>query len=159
MKLVVEATETVGVAHARVLALPLPLERLGELPGGCAKEVPAYPAIDVFSKSWEVLMLPQNTEPVRGDSLPVLPLLLFQGPPGEEPTVVNTGKVFRAMYAVCSNMGGVRGCTAEYFKQLTSASTVDVSAVPADWAWPQITLPDDVSDAMGESYDRPDTET
>ena len=28
MKLLVEAMETVGVAHARVLALPLPLERL-----------------------------------------------------------------------------------------------------------------------------------
>ena len=68
-------------------------------------------------------MLPQNTEPI--------PVLLFQGLPSEEPTVVNTGKVYRAMYAVWYNMGGVRSCTAEYFKQLTSASTMDVSAVPA----------------------------
>ena len=153
LKLVVEATEAVGVAHARVVALPLPMERLGDLPGGCAKDISAYPVIDVFSKSWEVSMLPQNTEPIRGDSLPVLPLLLFQGPPGEDPSTVNTGKIYRAMYAVWSNMAGVRGCTAEYFNQLTSASTVDVSAVPAEWAWPQISLPDDNDDTLGESYD------
>ena len=47
-----------GLAHARVVALPLPMERLGELPGRCSKEISAYPVIDVFSKSWEVSMLP-----------------------------------------------------------------------------------------------------
>ena len=37
LKLVVEATEDVGVAHVRVVAFPLLMERLGELPGGCCE--------------------------------------------------------------------------------------------------------------------------
>ena len=73
LKLVVEATEEVGVSTARVVALPLPVERLGELPGGCAKDVHSYPVIDLFSRSFELQMLPQNYDPCRGDSLPVLP--------------------------------------------------------------------------------------
>ena len=37
-------------------------------------------------------------------SAPPLP-----GAPGEEPSTVNTGKIYRAMYAVWSNIAGVRG--------------------------------------------------
>ena len=136
MKLVVQVTEDPGLALGRVVALPLPVERLGELPGGNAKTEPGYPAIDLFSRSSDLLMLPQNHETIREDSLPVLPLLLYQGAPGTEPTTLDTGKVFRAMYAVWSNVTGVRGCTSTRFGELTSATPMVISPVPPSWAWP-----------------------
>ena len=130
LKLVVKATEAVGVAHARVVAFPLLMERLGELPGGCCEGNLCSSRHRCFL---EILGGVNASTEHGADSqrlAPVLPLLLFQGPPGEEPSTVNMGKFYRAMYAVWSNIAGVRGCTMEYFNQLTSASTLDVSAVP-----------------------------
>ena len=125
-----EATEAVGVAHARVVAFPLLMERLGELPGGCCEGDLCSPRHRCFL---EILGGVNASTEHGADSQRLAPRAsssLLPGPPGEEPSTVNTGKFYRAMYAVWSNIAGVRGCTMEYFNQLTSASTLDVLAVP-----------------------------
>ena len=154
LKLVIEASANVGMGFVRVLALPLPIDRLGELPGGCAKDVVAYPAIDVFAKMYEVQLLPQNTEPSRGDSMPVLPLFLYQGPPGTDPTELDSGKIYRAMYAIWGRMAGARGCTSQRFQTLISATPMDVSEVPPEWAWPLLQQQDDNSRNLGRMNNR-----
>ena len=150
MKLVILATEQVGLAVARVMALPLPVERLGELAGGNAKDSPFYPSIDMFGKAWDLQMLPQNMEPCRGDSLPVLPLFLYQGAPGTEPASLEAERGRTAMYAVWSNLAGVRGFTAAAFQQLVSVPSVDASPVEVEWAWPHLQQDQDVSSILGE---------
>ena len=80
--------------------------------------------------------MPQNYDPIRGDALPVLPFFLYQGEAGTDPQAINAEKTFQAMYAVWSGLRGVRGCTAVDFKKFISATPVDVSPVPPEWAWP-----------------------
>ena len=153
LKVVIQATSQVGVAAARIVALPLPVEKLGELPGGDAKTNHFYPCIDVFANPTELLSLPQNTDPVRGDAVPVLPLFLYQGPPDSELGVINAAKTFQAMYSVWSGLHGVRGCTADLFHRLTTATPIDVAPVPPEWAWPLLQLQAEEEDeqSAGES--------
>lgn len=151
LKLVINATAEVGVATARIVALPLPVERLGELSGGNAKDLHSYPAINVFAKPMELMMVPQNSEPARGDGLPVLPMVLYQGPPGEEAFSLDATKLMRAMFAVWSTSSGVKGVTAEVFARELAAPPVGTDPVPAEWAWPSLeTGVEDNSDQLGE---------
>ena len=115
LKVVIQATSQVGVAAARIVALPLPVEKLGELPGGDAKTNHFYPCTELG--------------------------------------VINAAKTFQAMYSVWSGLHGVRGCTADLFHRLTTATPIDVAPVPPEWAWPLLQLQAEEEDeqSAGES--------